>query len=173
MHYKKIYLSIILGVIASVFAPCYTSSNQVDASSNITYKKSVKMNKNATIKKVAYSRIHPHSIKGYKKLGYSHFSKSRWSGTFKVAGTKSKRVAETIAETILGFAAPTAVSIFSVSKAFQTQHPDVWPTANLRNIFAKAPAGYTVKIGEESIIKYYSDSKRKHLVKKIHRTIWI
>ncbi|WEV40979.1 hypothetical protein [Lactobacillus sp. ESL0681] len=123
------------------------------------------------------SSASPNSIEGYKKLGYSNFSKSKWSGTTNVMSTKTKRVAKVITETVLSPLivnkyAKTIYGIYTVSSAIATQHPDVWPTSNLRNIMAKTPVGYTARIGQETIIKYYSNSKRTHLFKTIHRTYW-
>ncbi len=39
-------------------------------------------------------RSQPHSIAAYKRLGYKKISYSKWRGTKKVMGTKSKRVAK-------------------------------------------------------------------------------
>lgn len=157
-----------------------SNPNQVSAShiKSMSYQTSQKTKPTSiTNDTLLYSNMQPHSIKGYRKLGYSHFFKSRWSGTKNVMSTKTKRVAKVIAETVLSPLivnkyAKAIYAIYTVSSATATQHPDVWPTSNLRNIMAKTPVGYTARIGQETIIKYYSNKKRTHLIKKIHHTYW-
>ncbi len=65
------------------------------------------------------------------------------------------------------------LSLYDLSQTVKTQTPDIWPTSNLRNIMAKTPAGYEARIGQETIVTYYSDSKRTKLVKTIKKTYWV
>lgn len=65
------------------------------------------------------------------------------------------------------------LSLYDLSQTVKTQTPDIWPTSNLRNIMAKTPAGYGARIGQETIVKYYSNSKRTKLVKTIKKTYWV
>lgn len=69
--------------------------------------------------------------------------------------------------------ASVPLSLYDLSQTVKTQTPDIWPTSNLRNIMAKTPAGYEARIGQETIVKYYSDSKRTKLVKTIKKTYWV
>ena len=39
--------------------------------------------------------------------------------------------------------------------------------------YTPKPDSYEVLIGEESIVKYYSDSKRTNLIKTVHRTNYV
>ena len=63
--------------------------------------------------------------------------------------------------------------IKDVAQAFKTQNTDIWPTYNIRLISATTPRGNRAIIGQESTVKYYSNSKRTHLIKKIHHTMWV
>ncbi|HPI99434.1 MAG TPA: hypothetical protein PK268_01385 [Enterococcus sp.] len=65
------------------------------------------------------------------------------------------------------------LSLYDLSQTVKTQTPDIWPTSNLRNIMARTPARYEARIGQETIVKYYSDSKRTKLVKTINKTYWV
>lgn len=65
------------------------------------------------------------------------------------------------------------LSLYDLSQTVKTQTPDIWPTSNLRNIMAKTPARYEARIGQETIVKYYSNSKRIKLVKTINKTYWV
>jgi len=38
---------------------------------------------------------------------------------------------------------------------------------------AITPAGYEARIGQETVVKYYSDSKRTKLTKRIKKTYWV
>ena len=38
---------------------------------------------------------------------------------------------------------------------------------------AKTPAGYEARIGQETKVKYYSDSKRTKLIKNVNKTYWV
>lgn len=127
-----------------------------------------------------YSMEYPDSISDYKKLGYSNFQYSEWSGYEKVLGTKSKRVAKTIVTSALGLAIPSKklaalIAIYDISDSLKKQHDDVRISVNSRNIMAYTPKpdSYEVLIGEESIVKYYSDSKRTNLIKTVHRTNYV
>jgi len=68
--------------------------------------------------------------------------------------------------------ASIAISTYDLSQTIKDQTPDIWPTSNVRNIMAKTPAGYEARIGQETIVKYYSDNKRTKLVKTIRKTYW-
>ena len=68
--------------------------------------------------------------------------------------------------------ASIAISTYDLSQTIKDQTPDIWPTSNVRNIMAKTPAGYEARIGQETIVKYYSDNKRTRLVKTIRKTYW-
>lgn len=121
-----------------------------------------------------YSLDNPDSIEDYKNLGYTNIQYSQWSGTKKVMSTKSKRIAKFAIENLIGFNVPGnkvkgLMLIYDLSSVLKTQHRDVWPTVNSRNIIATTPMGYETLIREESIVKYYSDSKRTDLLKTIHR----
>lgn len=63
--------------------------------------------------------------------------------------------------------------IYDAVRVFEIQKADVWTTYNLRLISATAPRGNRAIIGQESVVKYYSNSKRTHLKKTIHRTNWV
>ncbi|MFT8400246.1 MAG: hypothetical protein ABF679_03195 [Lentilactobacillus diolivorans] len=117
----------------------------------------------------------PNSIKDYKKLGYSHFSYSRWSGVKNYTSTKTARIAKFMSEQLLNLIpiARIPTIFYDVSQTIETQTPDIWPTSNLRNITAKNPRGYTSLIGQQSVVKYYSNSSRTNLVKTIKKTYWV
>ncbi len=65
------------------------------------------------------------------------------------------------------------MSQYFQSKCIQVERLISWPTYNLRLISATAPRGNRAIIGQESVVKYYSNSKRTHLKKTIHRTNWV
>jgi len=117
----------------------------------------------------------PNSIADYKALGYTNFSYSKWTGDKNVLSSKSKRVASEIVKYLLGKipGVNIAIDAYDLTSSMKTQYPDIWPTSNLRNIMAKTPTGYEARIGQESIIKYYSNSKRTKLVKIIQKTHWV
>lgn len=123
----------------------------------------------------AYKR--PNSITDYKKLGYKHITYSKWSGTHNYASTRAKRIAkftvEQLASLIPGGGIKAAVGIYDVSELLKTQRADIFPTYNIRLISATAPRGNRAIIGQESIVKYYSNSKRTKLIKTIHHTSWV
>lgn len=127
-----------------------------------------------------YSMEYPDNISDYKKLGYSNFQYSEWSAYEKVLSTKSKRVAKTIVTSALGLTIPSKklaalIAIYDISESLKKQHDDVRISVNSRNIMAYTPKpdSYEVLIGEESIVKYYSDSKRTNLIKTVHRTNYV
>jgi len=111
------------------------------------------------------------SIEDYKKLGYTNIQYTKWTGDYNVASTKSKRAATTVAELITG--AGLSATAFSLSKTLQTQHADVWPVYNVRNIIAIAPNGNKVRIGQEVKVKYYGNKERTNLIKQSHKSFWV
>ncbi|WP_251953772.1 hypothetical protein [Levilactobacillus brevis] len=119
----------------------------------------------------------PNSLAAYKKLGYKHITYSKWSGTHNYAGTKAKRIAAFTAEQLAGLAPGAGIKValfaYDVADAFKTKKADIWPIYNIRLVSATAPRGNRAIIGQESVVKYYSNSKRTHLVKTIHRTAWV
>lgn len=119
----------------------------------------------------------PNSLADYKKLGYKHITYSKWSGTHNYAGTKAKRIASFTAEQLVGLAPGAGIKValfaYDVADAFKTKKADIWPTYNIRLVSATAPRGNRAIIGQESVVKYYSNSTRTHLVKTIHRTAWV
>ena len=119
----------------------------------------------------------PSSIADYQKLGYSSFQYSQWTGDKIVMSTKSKRIATFMVEQLTGLIpggqVKVALGLFDLSQLLKTQHEDIWPTTNLRNITAIAPVGYRTLIGQEVILKYYSNSARTNLIKTIHTTLWV
>lgn len=80
---------------------------------------------------------------------------------------------EQLAGFIPGWQSKTVLGIYDAVQAFGTQKADVWPTYNLRLVLVTAPRGNRAIIGQESVVKYYSNSKRTHLKKTIHRTNWV
>ncbi|QTJ44752.1 hypothetical protein B8A42_05180 [Dolosigranulum pigrum] len=131
-----------------------------------------------------YSVNNPQSIEDYKKLGYTNIQYTKWTGDYNVASTKSKRAATTVAELITGAglsaifsnhktAIQTLTTAFSLSKTLQTQHADVWPVYNVRNIIAIAPNGNKVRIGQEVKVKYYGNKERTNLIKQSHKSFWV
>ncbi|ODP92887.1 hypothetical protein CNR30_00705 [Levilactobacillus brevis] len=124
-----------------------------------------------------FSSAHLNSLAAYKKAGYKHITYSKWTGTHNFASTRASRMAtwatEQLAGFIPGWQAKTVLGIYDAVQAFGSQKADVWPTYNLRLISATAPRGNRAIIGQESVVKYYSNSKRTHLKKTIHRTNWV
>ncbi|NLR09976.1 MULTISPECIES: hypothetical protein [Lactobacillaceae] len=123
------------------------------------------------------ARSRPNSLAAYKKLGYKHITYSKWPGTHKYAGTKAKRIAALSVEQLVGLlpggGIKAALTVYDVAQAFKTQNADIWPTYNIRLISATTPRGNRAIIGQESTVKYYSNSKRTHLIKTIHHTMWV
>ena len=66
-----------------------------------------------------------------------------------------------------------SLALYDVSQLLKDQKADIWPTSNIRNIMAKTPAGYEARIGQETKVKYYSDSKRTKLIKNVNKTYWV
>lgn len=126
-----------------------------------------------------FSVKNPNSIEDYKKLGYTNIQYSDWSGTHMVVSrTKADRVAKVVVTNGIGFAVKSKllsalIAVYDVSQALKDQKADIFPTVNARNIIATAPNGVETLIGEESIVKYYTDSKRTNLIKTIHRTNFV
>jgi len=124
-----------------------------------------------------FSAAHLNSLSAYKKAGYKHITYSKWSGAHKFAGTKAKRMAKLAVEQLVGLAPGAQIKIalagYDAIQASKTQNSDVWPTYNIRLISATAPRGNRAIIGQESVVKYYSNAKRTHLIKTIHRTVWV
>ncbi|WP_024855832.1 hypothetical protein [Levilactobacillus brevis] len=75
--------------------------------------------------------------------------------------------AQTLAGFIPGWQWKTALVAYDAVQVFKSQNADVWPTYNLRLISATAPRGNRAIIGQESVVKYYSNSKRTNLKKTI------
>ncbi|MFO3715579.1 hypothetical protein [Anaerococcus cruorum] len=127
-----------------------------------------------------YSLTRPNSIEDYKKLGYSNFQYSDWSGDKYVLSTRAKRVGKAIVTGALSRIIPSAqvrdlMQVYSIASATIPQDADVWITVNARNIMAHTPKpdSYEVLIGEESIVKYYSDPDLTKLEKTVHRTNFV
>lgn len=132
---------------------------------------------------VSASTKNPNSVADYKKLGYKNIKYLNWSGNKKVISTKTKRLGGLGLDAVLD-AVPVAgwagkiykagmlgKGFLDASKTIKT--PDVWPTVNLRNIQAKTPRGYTTIIGQEIIVKLYTNSKRTKLYKTYTMTVWV
>lgn len=124
-----------------------------------------------------YASAKLNSLAAYKKAGHKNITYSKWTGTHNFASTKAKRAASFAAQTLAGFIPgwqwKTALVAYDAVQVFKSQNADVWPTYNLRLISATAPRGNRAIIGQESVVKYYSNSKRTNLKKTIHKTNWV
>ena len=122
-------------------------------------------------------RKSPSSIEDYRKLGYSNFTYSSWTGDKAYLSTKAARIAEfmvvNLTALIPGNFVRASLALYDVSQLLKDQKADIWPTSNIRNIMAKTPAGYEARIGQETKVKYYSDSKRAKLIKNVNKTYWV
>lgn len=164
---------------STVYASSFTQiSNSYEETSKLPFADPTKDIPNYSSEGIFSTRsASERDINYYKKLGYKNIEYGSWSGVTNVISTKATRIAKLAVTQILGLIPSNAVKgallLYDVSEALKTQDADIWPTVNARFITATAPAGYRVIIGEESIVKYYSNSARTKLIKTIHKTYWV
>lgn len=123
------------------------------------------------------NKLVPNSLEDYKKLGYTNFEYSKWSGYRNFLSTKSTRIAQYMVMQ-LGFLIPSnyvkiPLMLYDISQVLKTQNADIWPSVNTRNIIAKSPRGNEVLIGQQTTTKYYGNSSRTKSIKTIYKTYWL
>lgn len=190
MKLKKYIISSTVAVLLSpVITLGITNSNvqasEITSSHNDqvirSYESSLKL-PDANIQKDIYgngtmfrSASNPNSIQDYKKLGYKNIKYTKWN-TMKMLSSRQKAVARSVALSVVGLipgktvAALTAA--FSLGSAMKSPEAYVWPTSTVRNILATSPRGTEVIIGQQVIIRYYSNSSRTKLIKTVRKTYW-